>query len=206
MMFDDIIKREYNDTIIEYGVMNGKRTDRLVFIKSGQNGSCYGYKNKYVRIAENIAFQYGFSVVVASNPFNGGNPLEDAMEFINEYYGAIPEKVFYMGLSNGAVIGAWHAYLYPNITNMLLVNMPIGVTYWHYTKECIENYVSNGMLDVVYGEYDLSFPYMELFDEIPGVNTHVAIGEDHNFTFSMREFLELPEKYLLYREKPLEIY
>ena len=111
-----------------------------------------------------------------------------------------------MGLSNGAVIGAWYAHLYPNIMNMLLVNMPIGVTYWHYTKECIENYISNGVLDVVYGEYDLSFPYMELFDEILGVNTHVAMGEDHNFTFSMREFLELPEKYLLYREKPLEIY
>lgn len=82
--FDKEIKKEFKDiAIIEYGIVEGNNT--IVFIKAGQNGSLYGYQNKYVRMANNLNKKYGCSVICSSNPFDGENPLDNAMEVIEEY-------------------------------------------------------------------------------------------------------------------------
>lgn len=205
-MFDNIQTRRYKEKIIEYGIKNGKPlcTD-ILFIKVGQDGSCYGYRNKYVRMAERISCKYGITVIVSSNPFDGENPLDDAMEVIREYccekdLDFEKARVFYMGVSNGAVVGAWYAHLYDNIEKMLLVNMPVKISYWHITQEGIQNFiVKDKNIDIVYGEYDTCGMYIELFDDMKSdrISTHIVMGEDHNFTFSMEKFLLLPERYLL---------
>ena len=65
--FDKEIKKEFKDiAIIEYGIVEGNNT--IVFIKAGQNGSLYGYQNKYVRMANNLNKKYGCSVICSSNP------------------------------------------------------------------------------------------------------------------------------------------
>ena len=79
MKFDKIIK----DGLIEYGIINGNNT--IVLIKSGANGSLYGYNNKYLTIASRINKEYGYTVICSSNPFDGNNPLDNAMEVIDNY-------------------------------------------------------------------------------------------------------------------------
>ena len=65
--FDKEIKKEFKDiAIIEYGIVEGNNT--IVFIKAGQNGSLYGYQNKYIRMAKNVNKKYGCSVICSSNP------------------------------------------------------------------------------------------------------------------------------------------
>lgn len=205
-MFDIIQTRNYKGKLIEYGINNGKPCCMdILFIKVGQDGSCYGYRNKYARIAERVSSKYGITVIVSSNPFDGENPLDDGMQVIREYCSEKDldfekTRVFYMGVSNGAVIGAWYAHLYDNIEKMLLVNMPVKISYWHITLEGIQNFiVKDKKIYIVYGEYDACCMYAELFDdmEIDRISTHIVMGEDHNFTFSMEKFLLLSEKYLL---------
>ena len=51
LKFDKIVKSNLEDiTVIEYGIIEGNNT--IVFIKSGQNGSIYGYNNKYIKMSK----------------------------------------------------------------------------------------------------------------------------------------------------------
>ena len=53
LKFDKIVKSNLEDiTTIEYGIIEGNNT--IVFIKSGQNGSIYGYNNKYIKMAKRL--------------------------------------------------------------------------------------------------------------------------------------------------------
>ena len=106
--FDIEIQSRLNDTtVIDYGIMNGNST--IVFIKPGLDGSLYGYENKYVRMAKRINKKYGCSVICSSNPSDEMNPLDNAFEVIEEYAKKFSDyKVYYLGYSNGALIGAWY--------------------------------------------------------------------------------------------------
>ena len=82
--FDIEIKSNFKDNIIiDYGIIEGNNL--IIFIKSGQNGSLYGYQNKYIRMAKRLNKKYGCSVICSSNPFDGENPLDDAMKVIEDY-------------------------------------------------------------------------------------------------------------------------
>ena len=53
LKFDKIVKSNLEDiAVIEYGIIEGNNT--IVFIKSGQNGSIYGYNNKYIKMAKRL--------------------------------------------------------------------------------------------------------------------------------------------------------
>ena len=133
--FDKEIKKEFKDiAIIEYGIVEGNNT--IVFIKAGQNGSLYGYQNKYIRMANNLNKKYGCSVICSSNPFDGENPLDNAMEIIEEYAKKFDDyKIYYLGYSNGALIGAWYGINYPKIKRMALVNGPLMYCFLKQKKE-----------------------------------------------------------------------
>lgn len=84
MEFDITICKKFDDNInIDYGIVNGNNT--ILFIKAGQDGSMYGYENKYLQIAKRINEKYGYTVIASSNPFDGRNPLDNAIEVIEEY-------------------------------------------------------------------------------------------------------------------------
>ena len=98
----------------------------IVFIKAGQDGSLYGYQNKYIKMARRLNKKYGCSVICSSNPFDGNNPLDNAMEIIEDYAKIFDNyKIYYLGYSNGALIGAWFGVKYPKIKRMALVNGPL---------------------------------------------------------------------------------
>ena len=84
LKFDKEIQSRFKDiAIIDYGIVEGNNI--VVFIKAGQNGSLYGYQNKYIKMARRLKEKYGCSVICSSNPFDGNNPLDNAMEVIEDY-------------------------------------------------------------------------------------------------------------------------
>ncbi len=197
--YDKIVHSKLEDiAIIDYGIVRGNET--IVFIKAGQDGSMYGYQNKYLKIADSINKKYGYTVICSSNPFDGTNPLDNAMRVIDDYCNEqdIKDyKIYYMGHSNGALIGAWFGIKYPKIKRMLLVNGPLMYN-WHKTKEGIQNF-SGERIVLVYGSLDQSFKYTGLIEPLidEKVKLEIVEGQDHHFSKDTFDFKTLPEKFLI---------
>ena len=197
--YDKIVHSQLKDIpVIDYGIIKGDEI--IVFIKAGRNGSIYGYQNKYLEMANAINKKYGYTVICSSNPFNETNPLDNAMKFIEDYCNEQKikkSKIYYMGHSNGALIGAWFGSKYPKIKRMLLINGPLMLN-WHKTKDGIKTFTGERMT-FVYGSLDPSIKYTGLIE--PFVNETVKLeiieGQDHHFSKDTFEFKELPERFLL---------
>ena len=196
LKFDKEIHSKFNDiAIIDYGIIEGNNI--IVFIKAGQNGSLYGYQNKYIKMAKRLNDKYGCSVICSSNPFDGNNPLDNAMEVIEDYAKRFDDyKIYYLGYSNGALIGAWFGIKYPKIKRMVLVNGPLMYNL-HKTKEGALSFKGES-INFIYGEYDQSIGYVEILKSIKNNKIKVFIeeGQDHHFSKSEEDFQRIPEKYL----------
>ena len=196
LKFDKEIHSKFEDiAIIDYGIVEGDNI--IVFIKSGQNGSLYGYQNKYIKMARRLNEKYGCSVICSSNPFDGNNPLDNAMEVIEDYAKRFNDyKIYYLGYSNGALIGAWFGIKYPKIKRMALVNGPLMYNY-HKTKEGALSFKGE-RISFIYGEYDQSIRYIELLESIENnkIKVYIEEGQDHHFSKSEEDFQKIPEKYL----------
>lgn len=195
LKFDKEIHSNFNDEIIDYGIIEGNNI--IVFIKAGQDGSLYGYQNKYIKMARRLNKKYGCSVICSSNPFDGNNPLDNAMEIIEDYAKIFDNyKIYYLGYSNGALIGAWFGVKYPKIKRMALVNGPLMYNF-HKTKEGALSF-NGDMISFIYGEYDQSIGYIDLLKNMENdkIKVFVEKGQDHHFSKSEESFQEIPEKYL----------
>lgn len=200
LKFDKIVKSNLEDiTVIEYGIIEGNNT--IVFIKSGQNGSIYGYNNKYIKMAKRLNKKYKCTVICSSNPFDGNNPLDNAFTVIEKYTSKFEDyKVYYLGFSNGALIGAYFGINYPKIKRMLLVNMPL-IYDINLIKNNLNNF-NNEKVTIVYGSLDYSINLLENINDIKSnrLDTKVILNEDHYFSKDEEDFYSLPEKYLFYKE------
>lgn len=196
LKFDKEIHSKFEDiAIIDYGIIEGNNI--IVFIKAGQNGSLYGYQNKYIKMAKRLNQKYGCSVICSSNPFDGNNPLDNAMTIIEDYAKRFDDyKIYYLGYSNGALIGAWFGIKYPKIKRMALVNGPLMYNLYK-TKEGALSFKGES-INFIYGEYDQSIGYVELLKSIENDKIKVFIEEDqdHHFSKSEEDFQKIPEKYL----------
>ena len=200
LKFDKIVKSNLEDiTVIEYGIIEGNNT--IVFIKSGQNGSIYGYNNKYIKMAKRLNKKYKCTVICSSNPFDGNNPLDNAFTVIEKYTSKFEDyKVYYLGFSNGALIGAYFGINYPKIKRMLLVNMPL-IYDINLIKKNLNNF-NNEKVTIVYGSLDYSINLLENIKNIKSnrLDIKVILNEDHYFSKDEEDFYSLPEKYLFYKE------
>lgn len=200
LKFDKIVKSNLEDiTVIEYGIIEGNNT--IVFIKSGQNGSIYGYNNKYIKMAKRLNKKYKCIVICSSNPFDGNNPLDNAFTVIEKYTSKFEDyKVYYLGFSNGALIGAYFGINYPKIKRMLLVNMPL-IYDINLIKNNLNNF-NNEKVTIVYGSLDYSINLLENIKNIKSnrLDIKVILNEDHYFSKDEEDFYSLPEKYLFYKE------
>lgn len=200
LKFDKIVKSNLEDiAVIEYGIIEGNNT--IVFIKSGQNGSIYGYNNKYIKMAKRLNKKYKCTVICSSNPFDGNNPLDNAFTVIEKYTSKFEDyKVYYLGFSNGALIGAYFGINYPKIKRMLLVNMPL-IYDINLIKNNLNNF-NNEKVTIVYGSLDYSINLLENIKDIKSnrVDIKVILNEDHYFSKDEEDFYSLTEKYLFYKE------
>ncbi len=197
--FDIIIHSPFKDiAVIDYGIVKGN--NKIVFIKAGQDGSMYGYENKYLKIATSINDKYGYTVICSSNPFDGTNPLDNAMDVIENYCKDNNYKdyeIYYMGTSNGGIIGAQFGFNYPKIKRMILINAPLMINL-HKTKEGIKSFKGDKIV-LIYGSLDQSYMYVELIKPLLNdvVKLEIIEGQDHFFSKDTYDFKKLPEDYLL---------
>ena len=196
--FDIIFSKTIDGEEVNYGIIEGNNT--ILLIKAGQDGSMYGYENKYLTIARNINKEFGYTVICSSNPLRKTNPLEQAMEIIEDYSqrkGFDDYQVYYMGLSNGGYVGAAYAYLHPKIKRMLIINMPIFVN-WHKIKDGLKQFEGE-KATFIYGTLDPSYKYVEMLTLLNKDNIKLEIikDADHNFVGKLDEFIALPNKYLV---------
>lgn len=113
---------KFDKTLHEkFGLFYG--TNTLIFIKTDRGGSIYGYNNKYISLAERIFRETGYSVVVSANPEDSFCDLRDELKSVREMISE-SNRVVFIGVSNGTVIGAQQEHNIPEITDMMLINGP----------------------------------------------------------------------------------
>lgn len=197
--FDYLFEHDYYNKTLQYGIMNG--SNKILLIKPGLNGSLLGDNEKYYNLAKYINKKYGLTVVCTNNPQDKENdPLNDALEVIDSYCSFMNYKdyeIYYLGSSNGAVIGAINAYKYKSIKRLLLINPPLFINY-HKIQHGIENFKGN-KITFIFGELDPSTKYVELLDlfKMDNLSYKILEGEDHNLANSTVSIEGLVEKYLL---------
>ena len=169
---------------ITYGVVYGR--EKVVLIKAGLKGSCYGYDNKYLKLAHMIRDTYGHAVVCASNPCNAGSwyspidgaipQLQNAVDYCKKLFGFLP--IIYVGTSNGAVMGLKGAHQYREIKNVLAIN-PVIPTNAMAMKRGVRKLKFTPT--IVFGSKDTSIKYLKLLWDF---NAHLSIvsGQDHLFS------------------------
>lgn len=188
-MFDKIISRTLRGKTIEYGIFEGSET--VFFIKVGQDGSIYGYGDKYMHLAKMVHDAYGYTCISSSNPYDGEDPLCDAFELMDSMFDDY--EVYYMGHSNGGRAGALFGYKYEKIKAMALSDTPL------YGPDIVD--INEGILKfpgrvvTVYGTEDESYPHIELLHR--DIEKVFIEGEDHNYTKNMEDLYGIPFKYLL---------
>ena len=170
----------------KYGIMEG--LGRVVLIKTGRGGSIYGNDNKYLRLAELIRERYGSTVVVSSNPVDSKCILSDEIDAISQYVSLIDDIVF-IGVSNGALIGAQQAWKNPSIKELLLINGPLMIN-WPRTKVGIELFDGESLF--LYGDLDPSYPYLGLLELIDSYRSSykLLLDVDHTFTDKEERFFD----------------
>ena len=156
----------------QFGIIQGEKY--LVFIKTGRGGSIEGFENKYLSICSFLFEKYGYTFVVSANPKDSVCDLEEEIKCIDTYVGDYKE-IFFVGISNGAFIGAAQCRKIEKIKNAVLINAPLMINF-HKIKE--------GNMYFLYGEEDPSFRYIEILNVIKNTACKYKIikGEGHEFS------------------------
>ncbi len=197
--FDYLIENDYYDTTLEYGIIKG--SNKIVLIKPGLEGTLLGKNDYHYIVAKLIHEKYGYTVICSNNPnTNTKNTLEDAYKVINEYTSFMnynDYEIYYLGDSNGGVLGARYAYLYPNIKRALLINPPLFISY-HKLKDGMLKFNGDKMT-FVYGTLDPSFKFVELLDLVDNdkISYVVLENKDHNLANDIELLESLLEENLL---------
>ena len=169
------------DKVIEkqFGIIKGEKY--LVFIKTGRGGSIEGFENKYLNICSFLFEKYGYTFVVSANPKDSTCDLEKEIKCISKYVGDYKE-IYFVGISNGASIGAAQCRKIEKIKNAVLINAPLMINF-HKIKEGAKKFRGNNMY-FLYGEDDPSFRYIEILNSIKNTACKYKIikGEGHDFS------------------------
>jgi len=169
------------DKVIEkqFGIIKGEKY--LIFIKTGRGGSIEGFESKYLNICDFLFEKYGYTFVVSANPKDSVCDLEEEIKCIGKYVGDYKEIIF-VGISNGAFIGAAQCRKIEKIKNAVLINAPLMINF-HKIKEGAKKFRGDSMY-FLYGEEDPSFRYIEILSSIKNNACKYKIikGEGHDFS------------------------
>ena len=192
MQFDLIKSLGDGDNQIDYGFVFGGDRQKILLIKAGQDGSIYGYRNKYLKLACEMRELYGFSVVCASTPSSDISQMEQFAEVVkSEFEIGGQTRIYFMGMSMGASIGCIGRSLFLEISRFLLVNPPLMI---NTTRICRSAKAFEGdMMTFVFGSLDPSTHLAGLLKLHERENMRVVIvpGQDHHFSRNEFRLLEL---------------
>ena len=185
---DKIIENES----INIGIMYG--SDKILFIKTGQGGSFYGYENKYLDLAIEVNGKYGFSVLVSATTNDTKESFERDKSIINGLFANQSCQIYYLGVSKGGLIGIWYGYDEPRILKMVSINVPLMINFHSKTLPSIKK-LGKDKLTMVYGSLDPSYKYVPFVDKHASVQ--IIEGADHNLAGSEMTLTEIVEKFFL---------
>ena len=188
------------DCSLEIGV-HPARSDTVLLIIPGVDGSVNGYEDKYIHIAEQIQDRHGVAVVRMANPFISSFHWESNPRRILDYItanastitGSKTPRIKVMAHSAGASIIARIAHEYDGITDLLLVNLAQKLDIAAIRSGLS---ASDARTVAVFGSRDPSIAFVEPLRE-DGHIVHIVEGSDHYFSGEYLEhFINLPQKYL----------
>ena len=189
--FDQIINTTVGGNPVEMGCVRG--SDTVLFIKTGQGGSIFGYENKYLHLAHAIRQKYGYSVFVSATVNDSREVFEGEMQIVDAFFGGAPYQMYYMGVSKGGLIGCWYGADYAQIKRMMTVNAPLMINFHNRTLPSIKRF-EEGCLTMIYGSLDASYRY------VPFVEKHARVkvieNADHNMSGMPTVYEELAEELL----------
>ena len=162
-----------------FGIIKGEKN--IVFIKTGRGGTIEGFENKYLNTCSLLFEKYGYTFVVSANPKDSVCDFEEEIKSVDKYVGDYKE-IYFVGISNGASIGAAQCSKIERIRNAVLINAPLMINF-HKIKEGVEKFRGNNMY-FLYGEADPSFRYIEILNVIKNTACKYKIikGEGHDFS------------------------
>lgn len=191
MKINDYVDIISNDQV-NIGYIPGSST--VLFIKTGQGGSIYGYENKYLDLGIEVNAKYGFSVFVSATTVDTKESFLRDIQTVEDILGTTDFKIYYLGVSKGGLIGIWSGCDEPKIAKMVSINAPLMINFHGKTLPGIKKF-GEDKLTMVYGSLDPSYKY------VPFVNKHANVqiidGADHNLTGSNVTLLEIINKHLL---------
>lgn len=176
------------DKIIDDNVGFIHGSNKVLFIKTGQGGSIYGYENKYLKLAVDVNEKYGYSVFVSATTMDTKASFQYDIQTIEECLGSPVFEIYYLGVSKGGLIGIWHGCDEPRIIKMVSINAPLMINYHGKTLPGVQK-LGVDKLTMVYGSLDPSYKYVPFVEK--RANVQIIDGADHNLSGSSITLLEI---------------
>lgn len=150
---------------------------KVLFIKTGQGGTIYGYENKYLELALEVNEKFGYSVFVSATIIDTKESFQKDIQLVEECLGTTDFEIYYLGISKGGLIGIWHGADNPKIKRMVSVNAPLMINFHGKTLPGIKELGKEKLL-MIYGSLDPSYKYVPFVDKY--TNVQIMEGADHN--------------------------
>ena len=169
-------ERTYKEDKMHIGYILGDHN--AVLIKTGQGGSIYGYKNKYLDIALNLNKKYDCSVFVSATIIDDEPHFNKEMQLIEESLGDKAE-IYHIGISKGGLIGCWYASQHNRVKRILAINAPLMINFHNKTLPALKS-AGHGKISMIYGSLDPSYKYIPFISNY--VDVQIIDGADHAFS------------------------
>ena len=174
MMTNDFTQ-VYTGKDMTVGYMPG--SSKVLFIKTGQGGTIYGYENKYLDLAVKVHEQYGWSVFVSATTIDTRESFQCDIQTIEKCLGTSEFEISYIGVSKGGLVGMWYGCDEPRIKKMVSINAPLMINFHGKTLPGIKKFGSS-KLTMIYGSLDPSYKYVPFVEK--HANVQILEGESHN--------------------------
>lgn len=191
-VYDKIAKENVNGEIIEYGLVYGN--EKIVFIKTGVDGSIRGYQDKYLQMAYRVHERLGATVICASNPDAAYEPQVVADKaMISEVaaeHGFADYEVYFVGTSDGGYQNLLLAKAVPQTVKLIGIN-PSLIDMDDFAEKLREIPGINKLL--VYGTEDDYYECVPVLKDLDCENLEIITveGADHEFTGMVEAFIAL---------------
>lgn len=185
--------RVLTDRASHIGYMQG--SEKVLFIKGGQGGSIYGYRNRYLDLAARVRRKYGCSVFVAATSEDDKASHDGEMRTVRELVNDPAYRIYYLGISKGGLIGCWYGADEPRIRRIVTVNAPLMINFHNRTRPALKK-LTGDRLTMVYGSRDPSYPYIPFVRNCAAVR--ILDGAGHNLENSPVSLSSLVEELLLF--------
>ena len=174
--FQQIIETPNETESIKIGYIKG--SEKVLFIKTGQGGSIYGYDNKYLDLAQAINENYGCTVFVSATTNDSKELYDKEMRIVANFLQGVSYEIYYLGISKGGLIGCWYGAENSKIKRIVAVNAPLMINFHNRTLPSIKK-LSYDKLTMVYGNLDPSYRYIDFVK--PYTTVKIVNGADHQF-------------------------